>query len=83
MASGTESGWHHHGSHCSYLYVARGSARFETPEGVGADADAGDFIFIGPDEVHPEINPGTEVSEVVLFRIGTGPIVVNVQVPGV
>jgi hypothetical protein len=43
------------------------------------DASPGDFVFIGPREIHREINPGDEPSEVVLFRIGSGPVVVNVE----
>jgi quercetin dioxygenase-like cupin family protein len=75
----TESGWHHHGEHRSYLYLVRGVANFEAADGEKLVATAGDFVFVGPGEVHREINPGDEDSEVVLFRIGRGPVVVNVE----
>lgn len=75
----TESGWHHHGEHRSYLYVVRGVANFEDADGEKLVAAAGDFVFVGPGEVHREINPGDEESEVVLFRIGSGPVVVNIE----
>jgi uncharacterized RmlC-like cupin family protein len=75
----TTSGLHHHGDHRSYLYVVRGVARFENADGEQLSASAGDFVFIGPGEVHREINPGDVESEVVLFRVGGGPVVVNVE----
>jgi uncharacterized RmlC-like cupin family protein len=79
LPAGTASGWHHHGEHRNYLYVVRGLARFENEGGEQLDARAGDFVFIGPREVHRELNPGAEESEVVLFRLGEGPVVVNVE----
>jgi uncharacterized RmlC-like cupin family protein len=75
----TESGWHHHGEHRSYLYVVRGVAHFEEADGKKLVATAGDFVFVGPREVHRETNLGDEDSEVVLFRVGRGPVVVNVE----
>ena len=78
-APGTASGWHHHGEHRSYLYVARGVAHFVNAEGSELTAGAGDFVFIGPGEVHREINPGQDESEIVLFRVGKGPVVTNVE----
>jgi hypothetical protein len=36
-------------------------------------------VFVAPREVHREVNPGDEESEVVLFRVGHGPVVVNVE----
>jgi quercetin dioxygenase-like cupin family protein len=75
----TASGWHHHGAHRSYLYIVRGVARFENADGQQLSASAGDFVLIGPGEVHREINPGEQESEVVLFRVGRGPVVVNVD----
>ena len=79
MEPGTASGWHHHGGHASYLFVKSGRARFETPDGGVHDCEPGHFIFIPPGEVHREVNPGGEPSEVVLFRVGTGEVVVNVD----
>jgi uncharacterized RmlC-like cupin family protein len=79
IAAGTASGWHHHGEHRSYIYLLRGVARFENTDGVQLQASPGDFVFVPPGEVHREINPGDEESEAVLFRIGSGPVVVNVE----
>jgi quercetin dioxygenase-like cupin family protein len=79
LPAGTASAWHHHGEHRNYLYIVRGLARFENDAGEQLDARTGDFIFIGPHEVHREVNPGVEESEVVLFRLGEGPVVVNVE----
>lgn len=77
--AGTASGWHHHGEHRSYIYLVRGSVRFENTDGEHVLASPGDFVFIAPGEVHREVNPGGEESEAVLFRIGSGPVVVNVE----
>ena len=82
MEPRSESGWHHHGDHLSYLYVESGRARFETREGKALDCGPGDFIFIPPGEVHREVNPGDEPSHVVLFRVGSGEVVVNVDPAG-
>jgi uncharacterized RmlC-like cupin family protein len=79
IAPGTASGWHHHGEHRSYLYIVRGEAQFEGTDGRRLVAKPGDFVFVPPREVHREVNPGGEESEVVLFRVGSGPVVVNVE----
>ncbi len=79
MPPGAASGWHHHGSHSSYLFVQRGQARFETRDGEAVECGEGDFIFIPPEEVHREVNPGDQPSTVVVFRVGTGEVVVNVD----
>jgi quercetin dioxygenase-like cupin family protein len=79
IAPGTASGWHHHGEHRSYLYILRGEAQFEGSDGEKLVAAPGDFVFVAPYEVHREVNPGDEESEVVLFRLGSGPVVVNVE----
>src|SRR5205807_7935341 len=78
-AAGTASGWHHHGEHRSYIYLVRGKARIENADGELLIASPGDFVFVRPSEVHREVNPGDEESEAVLFRVGTGPVVVNVE----
>ena len=80
MEPRTDSGWHHHGNHLSYLYIESGSPRFETREGTTLDCGPGDFIFIPPKEVHREVNPGDEPARVVLFRMGSGDVVVNLDV---
>lgn len=81
---GTIPGWHHHGDHDVYGYVASGSARFENGPG-GKDAislETGDFFHVSPHTVHREINPSSnEGNEVILFLSGTGPLVTNVDSP--
>lgn len=81
---GAISGWHHHGDHDVYGYVAAGSVRFESgPSGKDSvSLDPGDFFHVPPRTVHREINPSSdEGQEVVLFLSGTGPLVVNVDGP--
>ena len=83
MKAGAASGWHHHGINDSYLYVVSGKARFEYGEegGQAVDAQTGDFVFIPAHTVHREVNPGAESSSVVLFRVGGGEPVFNVDGP--
>ena len=83
MEAGAASGWHHHGINDSYLYVASGKARFEygAEGGQAVDAETGDFVFIPSHTVHREVNPGAESSSVVLFRVGGGEPVFNVDGP--
>lgn len=81
---GTISGWHHHGDHDVYGYVASGSARFENGPG-GRDVvslETGDFFHVPPHAVHREVNPSSsEGNEVILFLRGTGSLVTNVDSP--
>lgn len=78
--AGVTSGWHHHGSHDTVVYVVRGAFRVETVTEV-VHADPGDFVHIPAHTVHRESNPAAETAEVVLVRRGTGPVVVNVDGP--
>ena len=81
MEAGAVSGWHHHGVNDSYLYVVSGQARFEYGPGgrESVDAGAGDFVFIPAHTIHREVNPSAEPSSVVLFRVGGGEPVFNVE----
>ena len=83
MEAGASSGWHHHGINDSYLYIVSGKARFEYGEegGQAVDAETGDFVFIPAHTVHREVNPGDDVSSVVLFRVGGGEPVFNLDGP--
>lgn len=78
---GEVGGWHHHGDHDSVVFVVRGAFRVETATGV-VSAGPGDFVHVPAHTVHRESNPSGEVAEVVLFRRGSGPVVVNVSGPG-
>ena len=81
---GMRSGWHHHGSHQTAIYVLSGSLRMESGPG-GSDlveAGPGDFIHVPPEAVHRESNPTEEQAVAVILRSGTGEVVVNVEGPG-
>jgi uncharacterized RmlC-like cupin family protein len=78
-AAGAVSGWHHHDSNESGLYVVRGVLRFEC-EGVDGylDATAGDFIHVPAFTVHRESNPTGSASLCLIARAGSGIPTVNV-----
>jgi len=77
------SGWHHHGEYETYAYVVSGSGAFEFgPAGAETiDAGPGDFIYIPARLVHRESNRGGEESLMVLFRMGHGGPLFNVEGP--
>jgi quercetin dioxygenase-like cupin family protein len=79
---GVVSGWHHHGDYEVYGYVASGSVLFESdPENVNpVSLDRGDFFHVPAHTIHREINPSSETqNEVILFLLGTGPLVINID----
>jgi uncharacterized RmlC-like cupin family protein len=80
---GMVSGWHHHGDHDTYFYVATGKAvlEFGHKGGDKIDAGPGDFVHVPPRTVHRESNPTDETSQLILFRVGGGDVVVNVDGP--
>ncbi|WP_030527009.1 cupin domain-containing protein [Phycicoccus jejuensis] len=77
---GAVSGWHHHHSNSSVLYVVRGVLRLEC-EGVEGWVDAvpGSYVQVPAFTVHRESNPGREPSLAVIARAGTGIPTVNVD----
>ncbi len=77
---GAVSGWHHHDTNVSCLYVVRGVLRLEC-EGVAGhvDARAGDYVEVPSHTVHRESNPGDEPSLAVIVRAGEGVPTVNVE----
>jgi uncharacterized RmlC-like cupin family protein len=77
------SGWHHHGEYETYAYVVSGTGTFEFgPNGQETiDAGPGDFIHIPAQVVHRESNPGQADSLMVLFRMGHGEPLFNVEGP--
>lgn len=79
-APGTTSGWHHHSSNDSSLYVVSGILRFEF-EGRAEplDAVAGDFVHVPPYTVHRESNPTDDPSMAIIARVGGGVPTVNVD----
>ena len=78
---GSVGGWHHHGDHETYTYVAAGRARFEWGAHGQESSEllAGDFAHIPPRTVHREINSGPEANLLIVFRKGSGPTLVNVD----
>jgi uncharacterized RmlC-like cupin family protein len=77
---GAVSGWHHHDSNESGLYVVRGVLRFEC-EGVEGyvDAQAGDFVHVPAYTVHRESNPTGDPSLCLIARSGFGTPTINVE----
>jgi uncharacterized RmlC-like cupin family protein len=81
-APGAVSGWHHHDSNESSLYVVAGVLRLEF-EGYDGHVDAGpgDFVHVPAHTVHRESNPTAEPSLAVIARAGDGIPTVNVEAP--
>ena len=77
---GVVSGWHHHGTHETSIYILRGTLHMEFAEGA-FDAHEGDFIHMPAGAVHRESNPGREPNLAVFSRAGTGTVTVNVEAP--
>lgn len=77
------SGWHHHGANDTYVYVIGGRLRVEYGPGGQAVAEAGpgDFLHIPRDTVHREAGGGHEGAESVVFRVGGGEVLFNVDGP--
>lgn len=81
--AGALSGWHHHGTHDTTLYVVSGTMRLESGRGGGhvVEAGPGDFLHVPAGAVHRESNPGAESSRAVIVRCGSGVPTVNVDGP--
>ncbi|MCW2758989.1 MAG: Cupin 2, conserved barrel domain protein [Nocardioidaceae bacterium] len=79
-APGAFSGWHHHSSNESSLYVVSGVLRLEC-EGVPGyvDAEEGMFVHVPAHTVHRESNPTGAPSVALIARAGTGVPTVNVD----
>ena len=81
---GFRSDAHHHGDVESAIYVLQGTIRIRWGDHLqhGAEASAGDFIFVPARLVHQEINTSaTERVVAILARGGNENIVVNVDMP--
>ena len=81
-AAGAVSGWHHHDSNESGLYVVQGVLRLEC-EGVEGFLDAGPgcFVHVPAHTVNRESNPTGEPSVALIARSGSGVPTVNVDQP--
>ena len=80
VGPGVASGWHHHGTHETSIYVLRGTLHMDFAGGA-FDAREGDFIHVPAGAAHRESNPGIEPNLAVFSRAGTGPVTVNVEAP--
>lgn len=80
---GAFSGWHVHPGHDTFVYTAKGMLRVEFGADGAAAADSGprSFMRIPRGLVHREGNPSDEPSELIVFRVGEGPLVENVDGP--
>ncbi|HMC08311.1 MAG TPA: cupin domain-containing protein [Actinomycetota bacterium] len=84
LAPGAVSAVHHHGESESAIYVISGQARFWTGPDLSEphDAEAGDFVWVPPHEVHVETNRSdTEPVRMVVARSTQEAIVVNLPAP--
>jgi uncharacterized RmlC-like cupin family protein len=77
------SGWHHHGDNVTVAYVLKGQVALEFGPG-GRDrvvANEGEYFRVPRHLVHREGNMTSSPGEVVLVRIGKGPVVFPVEGP--
>ena len=82
-AAGMVSGWHHHGSYESVIYVTSGVLRMEFGPGGAETLEAvpDDFLYVAPGAVHRESNPSAQDSRIIVVRSGSGVPVINVEGP--
>src|SRR2546423_6264254 len=82
LAPGAVSAVHHHGESESAIYVISGSARFWSGADLSQshDAEAGDFVWVPPHEVHVEAN--RSATEPVRMAVGrVTPKAIGVHLP--
>jgi uncharacterized RmlC-like cupin family protein len=80
VGPGVMSGWHHHGTHETSIYVLEGTLHMEFAGGA-FDAREGDFVHVPAGAVHRESNPGSAPNRAVFSRAGSGTVTVNVEAP--
>jgi len=80
---GFVTGWHHHGSYDTYLYVIAGEFRLEWGPGGTCveEGRPGTFILIPGGEIHREASASEDGVEALLFRVGEGEVVINTDGP--
>jgi uncharacterized RmlC-like cupin family protein len=82
--AGTASGVHHHGDCETAIYILSGRVRFRFGAHLedSVDAEAGDFVYVPPNQVHTEENlSDSEPVELIVSRGCTSMLVVNVPDP--
>ena len=73
--AGDTSGWHHHATNETYVYVIRGSVTVEFGPG-GSErivAGAGDFFIVPSNTVHRELTSDGSDLEAFIVRVGGEP----------
>ena len=81
---GTASGVHHHGDCETAIYVLSGHVRFRFGPRLeeAVEAEAGDFVYVPPNQIHTEENlSDSEPVELIVSRGCTSMLVVNVPDP--
>jgi uncharacterized RmlC-like cupin family protein len=81
--AGTAGGWHHHADRDSYVYVISGSVDVEFGPG-GSErvtGKPGDVIVNPKGVVHREVTGPAGPAELLVVRVGPGPLTVNVEGP--
>ena len=83
LGPGAVSAVHHHGESESGIHVISGHARFWSGLSLEQrhDAEAGDFVWVPPREVHVEANADGEPVRMVVARSTQEAIVVNLAPP--
>lgn len=77
------SGWHHHGENVTMGYVVKGTIAFEFGPGGSerVEVNEGEFFRVPAYTVHREGNASAEPGEVVITRVGHGPLVFPLDGP--
>jgi uncharacterized RmlC-like cupin family protein len=84
VATGTQSGWHHHGTRHLYGFIVSGRLRFDYVQTKmeSIEVDSGDFFHIPVGLVHRDVNSDQTMEAVVVnILLDKGPPVVNVPDP--
>jgi uncharacterized RmlC-like cupin family protein len=81
--AGMVSGWHHHGSYETVIYVLTGALRMEFGREAAATVDAGpgDFVLVPKGLIHRESNPSDVTADLIGVRAGIGESVFAVEGP--
>lgn len=79
----TMSGWHHHGDNVTLGYVLKGKVTLEFGPGgrEQVEVSEGEYFEVPKHLVHREGNLSTEAGEIILGRVGEGPVVFPVDGP--
>lgn len=82
-AGGVTSGWHHHGDYDTYVYISSGKqlVEFGRDGQERVEASLGDVIHVGKHIIHRESNPSADETLTFVVRVGSGPLVINVDSP--